>query len=97
PKPFSSELAWRRPLLANRYMLTVSGTYSLNLNQTGEIDLNFRPQTQFTLPDEGNRPVYVAPSSIVTSTGSIASKDARVSPLFNRVSEVQSNLRSVGR
>jgi hypothetical protein len=93
----SSDLAWRGPILNNRYMMTVSGTYALNLNQTGEIDLNFKPDAQFTLPDEGSRPVYVLPSSIVPTTGAIASKDARVSPLFNRVSEVQSNLRSLGR
>ena len=34
------------------------------------------------------------PASIVAATGAIASRDARVSQLFNRVSELRSDLRS---
>ena len=90
----SADLNWRGAILNNRYMATVSGTYALNLKQPGEIDLNFNPAVQFALADEGNRPVFVLPTSIVPTTGSIASRDARVSPLFNRVTEVHSNLRS---
>ncbi|HEY6220546.1 MAG TPA: carboxypeptidase regulatory-like domain-containing protein, partial [Gemmatimonadaceae bacterium] len=96
-KRISTDLNWRGSVLNNRFMATISGTYALNVNQPGEVDLNFNPMVQFTLPDEAGRPVYVKPSSIVASTGSIASRDARISQSFNRVSEVRSNLQSTAR
>ncbi|HST07326.1 MAG TPA: hypothetical protein VLJ83_04105, partial [Gemmatimonadaceae bacterium] len=66
-------------------------------NQAGIVDLNFSPTVQFTLADESHRPVFVLPSSIVPATGSIASSDARVSPLFSRVTELRSDLKSDSR
>jgi len=41
--------------------------------------------------------VFVNPGSIVPATGTIASRDARVSPLFSRVTEQRSDLRSESR
>ena len=38
----------------------VAGSYALNLDQQGEIDLNFPPTQRFALASEGGRPVYVA-------------------------------------
>ncbi|HYU53836.1 MAG TPA: hypothetical protein VEK37_12875, partial [Gemmatimonadaceae bacterium] len=58
---------------------------------------NFNPVVQFTLPDEDHRPVFVQTTSIVPATGSIASRDARVSSLFSRVTELRSDLRSDSR
>ena len=58
------------------------------------LDLNFQPAQRFALADEAGRPVFVQPGSIVPATGAIASRDARVSPLFNRVSQLRSDLRS---
>jgi hypothetical protein len=46
---------------------------------------------------EGCRPVYVRQSSIVPSTGAIASGDARVTPLYSHVTELRSNLQSESR
>jgi hypothetical protein len=87
-----SNLQWNGPILANRFSATIEGTWSHNLNQTSFVDLNFNPAVQFVLPDEGGRPVYVQPSSIVPQTGAIASRDARVNALFNRVIEQRSDL-----
>ena len=44
-------LNWNMPVLGNRFRLTSGATYSLNLNQQGQIDLNFNRIARFTLPD----------------------------------------------
>ncbi|HEY9229245.1 MAG TPA: hypothetical protein VIP11_21515, partial [Gemmatimonadaceae bacterium] len=90
----SADLNWNGWVLRNRFNLNVAGTYSLNLDQQGEIDLNFAPNVRFALADEAGRPIYVEPTSIVPTTGSIASRDARVSQDFSRVTFIHSNLRS---
>ena len=94
PRSVRSNLNWQGPILNNRFSANWDITYSVNLNQASNYDLNFQPTQRFTLADEGGRPVYVQPSSIVPATGTIASRDARVSQLFNRVSELRSDLRS---
>jgi hypothetical protein len=90
-------LQWAGPILDNRFMATLTGTWSLNLNQAGFEDLNFNPAQQFTLPEEGGRPVFVQPTSIVPATGAVAPQGSRVTSAFNRVTEQVSNLRSVSR
>lgn len=97
PHSLRSNLSWGGPVLGNRLSANVEGTYSLNLAQPGFVDLNFRPGARFTLADEGGRPVFVQPSSVVPATGAIAWRDARVSPLFARVGEQRSDLRSESR
>jgi hypothetical protein len=92
-----STLKWLGAVLDNRFVAAVSGTYSLNLNQTGFVDLNLDPTPQFTLPDEAGRPVFVDPTSIVPGTGAIAAHDDRRSPQFNHVTELRSDLSSVSR
>ncbi len=87
-----SNLSWNGAILDNRFNMNVEGTYSLNLNQQRSVDLNFAPIVRFALDD--GRPVFVNPTSIVTTTGSIASRDARVSQSFNRVSEMRSDMES---
>src|SRR5262249_38321309 len=89
-----STMQWAGALLDNRVMTTVTATYSSNRNQPGTADLNFNPTARFTLSDEGGRPVFVAPTSIVQTTGAIASRDGRVSTAFNRVTELRSDLAS---
>jgi hypothetical protein len=85
-------LQWNGPILNNRFNATIEGTWSRNLNQRSFVDLNFRPVMQFGLSEEEGRPVFVLPGSIVPTTGAIAAGDARVSPLFNRVTEQVSDL-----
>jgi hypothetical protein len=94
PRSVRSNINWSGPILGNRLSANWDITYSVNLNQASNYDLNFQPTPRFTLPDEGGRVVYVQPGSIVPATGAIASRDARVSQLFNRVSELRSDLRS---
>lgn len=92
-KSVRSNLSWSGAVLDSRFSLNVGGTYSLNLNQQRFVDLNFDPDTRFTLAAEG-RPVFVEPTSIVPMTGSIASGAGRVSQEFSRVTEMRSDLRS---
>jgi hypothetical protein len=94
PRSVRSNVNWSGPTLNNRFSTSVDVTYSLNLNQSSTIDRNFNPVQQFTLPDEDARPVFVQTTSIVPTTGAIASQDARVSPRYSRVSEMRSDLRS---
>ena len=97
PRSLRSNLNWSGPLLNNLFSGNIEATYSRNMNQSGIVDLNFKPVVQFTLPDEAHRPVFVQTTSIVPTTGSIASRDARVSQLFSRVTELRSDLRSDSR
>ncbi|HEU4989226.1 MAG TPA: TonB-dependent receptor [Gemmatimonadaceae bacterium] len=99
---FRTQRSWRanlgvRGLLTTAFNGSLTFTYSRNLDQRGSVDLNFLDTPQFALADEGGRPVYVAPSSIVPSTGSIAAGAGRVSSAFSRVSETTSDLRSTTR
>ena len=89
-----TNLSWNGSLLDGRFSASVEGTYSLNLDQQRSVDLNFAPNERFALTSEGGRPVYVEPTSIVQATGSIASRDARVTQSFSRVSEIRSDLES---
>jgi hypothetical protein len=71
----------------------VEGTYSLNLDQTGLIDLNFSNLSQFTTADEG-RPVFAPVASIDPASGAISTVGARRSGRFSDVLATRSNLRS---
>ncbi len=93
-RSWRANLNWNLPILNNRFRMSSGATYSLNLNQQSTIDLNFDQTGQFTLPSEGNRPVYVSPSSIVPSTGAIVSGDARVTQQFAQVTDYLSDLKS---
>ena len=97
PRSLRSNLNWSGPVLNDLFSANVEATYSRNMNQSGIVDLNFSPVVRFTLPDEAQRPVFVQSSSIAPATGSIASSDARVSPLFSRVTELRSDLASESR
>ena len=97
PRSLRSNLQWSGPVLANRFSFTADATWSRNEYQPGNYDLNFGGVERFALPDEGGRPVYVNPSSIVPSTGAIAARDGRLSDEFSRVTEMRSDLRSESR
>ncbi len=91
-KSLRSNLSWAGAILSNRFMTNIEATYSRNMNQPSTLDLNFNPEVRFMLPDEDGRPVFVQPSSIVLTTGSIASGAGRKSDLFSRVSQQKSDL-----
>lgn len=73
---------------------TIDGSYSLNVDQPGTVDLNFTGTPRFTLANEDNRPVFVSPTSIVPSTGLVSPLDARSTTEFGRVLSRRSDLRS---
>ena len=92
-RSWRANLAWNGSL-STRFRASVEGTYSLNMAQSSWVDLNFRNEPQFVLVDEGDRPVFVLPTSIAALSGAIASRDARVVPGFSQVREQRSDLRS---
>lgn len=92
-----STLQWTGPVIDNRFMATVTGTWSRNVNQPGPLDLNFDPTVRFTLPDESGRPVFVSPAGIAVTTGTVSSNDSRVASQFNHVTESVSAFRSLTR
>ena len=59
PRSVRSNLQWSGLALRNRLSASADVSYSLNLNQTGFVDLNFHDAPQFTLGDDG-RPVFAA-------------------------------------
>jgi hypothetical protein len=89
-----SNLQWAGAILGNRFRSSIDVTYSRNLGQSGNVDINFPAQQQFTLANEGGRPVFVSPSSIVPTTGQTAWRQARIVDEFGRVSLQRSDLTS---
>src|SRR5207245_4692162 len=90
---YRTALSFGGPILSNGYRVGVTGTLSFNQNQQGTIDINFndKPANGFTLANEGSRPVFVAPTSIVTTTGAIGSSASRLVPDFSRVTSYVSD------
>lgn len=88
-----TNLSWNGSILDARFTANIEATYSLNLNQQRSVDLNFDGRQRFALVDEG-RPVFVDTASIVATTGTIASRDARVTQAFARVTELRSDIQS---
>jgi hypothetical protein len=82
---------WTNTIKGN--YVAIDAAYSLALNRPGSIDLNFAGVPRLSLGDEGGRPVYVSASSIVPTTGTLSSTDARKSAEFGRVVDRVSNLR----
>jgi hypothetical protein len=95
PRSWRANLNFLRTI--GQFAVSLDGVYSLNLNQPGTIDLNFAGVPKFNLPDEGERVVFVAPSSIVPASGTLSPVDSRVSSSFGRVISAQSDLHSTSR
>lgn len=95
PRSWRANLGWIGQ--AGPLGLSVDGVLSLGLDQPGTFDLNFSGVPRFTLAEEGGRPVFVRPGSIVPETGVSTGSDARLSPLFGRVVRHDSDLRVVSR
>ena len=92
-RSWRGNLNWNTPVLGNRFRMSSGATYSLNLNQQSQVDLNFNRMARFTLPLEG-RPVFVNPTSIFPATGGIVSRDARVTQSYAQVADYLSDLKS---
>ncbi|MBL0889193.1 MAG: carboxypeptidase regulatory-like domain-containing protein [Gemmatimonadaceae bacterium] len=90
-------LQWMGAVLKNRFVLSADVTYSRNQRQQGGIDLNFTNQQQFSLDGEGGRPMFVTPDAIVSTTGQVAWRQARVSDKYGRVTAQTSSLEGESR
>ncbi len=96
---FGAPRSWRGSLgvqhhLFGRYTGSLDANYSLGSNLYGVADMNLKASPQFALAAEGNRPVYVAPSAIIASTGALQSLNSRVAPQYGSVYNVFSGLKS---
>ncbi len=94
PRSIRSNLSWSGPILRNTLNASFDATYSVNANQGSFIDRNFANLQRFALDNEGGRPVFVLPTSVVPVTGGIAAADGRLVSQFQRVTEQRSDLSS---
>ena len=92
PRSWRANLSWTSHI--GTAVWSVDGIYSLNLNQPGFADLNFRDTPVALLPSEGDRPLYVPVSQIVPTSGVVFGRDARRSAAYGPVMQARSNLRS---
>jgi hypothetical protein len=96
---FTSPRAWRGSLgIQHRFLGTLSvsvdASYARGVSQYGFRDLNLVSSPRFTLPAEGNRPVYVPVGDVVPATGAVSSTDSRVDSRFGQVIAIESDLAS---
>ena len=94
PRSFRTAADWSSPVLDNRFVLGLQGVFSWNMNQPGIVDINLDPARGFTLGTEEGRPVFVDPSAIVPTTGTIAINNSRRSAAFRNVALNRSDLHS---
>lgn len=92
--------SWRANLDFNttrwHLMFRASGLATYDLNQASLVDANFAGTARFTLPGEGNRPVFVSPAAIDASTGNVSAAESRRTAEYARVGVVTSDLRGRG-
>lgn len=96
---FGASRSWRASLGFQRRLfqmigVSVDATYALGVSQQGMRDLNLNTAPRFTLPSEGNRPVFVPAEAIVPGTGEVGFLASRIDPAFGQVSEIHSELES---
>lgn len=94
PRSWRGNLGWTASL--GKLVWSIEGAMAYNVNQPGQVDLNFANAPKFALHDEG-RMVYVPPVSIVQTSGVASEVDARNSQAFGRVLSTRSDLRSEAR
>ncbi|MEO7367424.1 MAG: Spy/CpxP family protein refolding chaperone, partial [Gemmatimonadaceae bacterium] len=87
---------WNRRF-AERYSISIDGSFAHGLAQTNAVDLNLDTNPKFTLASEGGRPVFAPVASIFPQTGAIALSGSRLQPRFGVVSELNSDLTSDSR
>jgi hypothetical protein len=98
---FQTPRAWRGSLSVERRLtqllrFNVEASVAAGIRQTGYTDLNLNLANKqgFTLASEGNRPVYVSPSSIAPSTGAPSFVASRLDTAYSSVIEAFSNLKT---
>lgn len=95
PRSWRANLAWSAQ--HESLVWSVEGVYALNLDQPSLRNLNFRDVAQFSLANEGGRPVFVSATSIVPASGLSADLSARRNANFESVLQQGSKARSTMR
>jgi hypothetical protein len=95
PRAMSAALTVAKPL-GRHVSLSLSASGVTGRGVGGAGDVNLSPIPQFTLRDEGNRPVYVAASSIDQATGAVSVLGSRIHPAFGQVLALTSRLEQLG-
>lgn len=72
--------------------MAASALVSFGRNEESRVDLNLQRDGGFSLPSEGNRPVFASPADITPETGIIAPGAGRQSDGFGRVYRLSSDL-----
>jgi hypothetical protein len=93
PRSIRSSLGVTRRLNL-RYSVNLDYTYALGTSLYGMRDLNLNATSQFTLPFEANRPVYVPSNTVVQNSGAVSQLASRRNNAFGQVVEAASELRS---
>jgi hypothetical protein len=101
-RDFEAPRSWRASLGAqrrvlDRYNVSIDASYTRGVSQTGYTDLNLNTTPQFTLANEGNRPVFVPSATIVPASGVTNVLASRRDPAFAQVFSVGSDLASHSR
>ncbi|HEX9165000.1 MAG TPA: TonB-dependent receptor, partial [Gemmatimonadales bacterium] len=93
---FGAPRSWRANLGAQKRIgfanLTADFSYARGVRQTGSSDLNLDAVAEFTLANEGNRPVYVPAAGIVPQTGAVDFLQSRRERQFGQVLSVDADL-----
>jgi hypothetical protein len=94
PRSWRSSLEWTTEI--RKMVIRIGGLVSYDLNQPGTIDANFSGVQKLALSSDGNRPVFVSPSSIDPGTGTVSPAESRLSADYGRVARRVSDLRGYG-
>lgn len=94
PRSWRASLGWATS--TKGWMLKVDGLASYDLSQPSTLDANFGGVSRLALASEGNRPIFVHPTSIDAASGAVSPRDSRRSADFGRVALRTSDLRGYG-
>ncbi|HEY4320771.1 MAG TPA: carboxypeptidase-like regulatory domain-containing protein [Gemmatimonadales bacterium] len=94
---FRSPVSWRGNIELTGWRwhgwgIGPQASFSAGRNVESAVDLNLRRTAAFTLPAEGNRPVFAAATAIVANSGFFAPGAAAVNPQFGSVTQIRSDL-----
>ena len=94
PRSWRASLGWAS--VFGRWTVKVDGLGSYDLSQPSTLDANFAGVQRFALASEGNRPVFVSPTSIDAASGAMSARESRRSTDYGRVALRTSDLHGYG-